>query len=150
MLCYTDRSCRCSQAKVSTLTQESVFSGKHLKRKKCSGKNPAEPLAEKCFKNQPRTQKAFCQSHSLDALFCRGVFPYLGGGTRPRQPQCSQQSQEGRSIRGFGRLGRLLTSGWKSSGQEPHIPRTQRLPREHLLLPRPLHKLLYKPSDSIV
>lgn len=53
------------EAKVSLLTQENLFPGKHFRGNECAGKSQAEPLAEKCFKNQPSTQKAFYQAWML-------------------------------------------------------------------------------------
>lgn len=136
--CYTDRSCRCSGGQGSPPDPGKPFPGQTLGSRKRMGRTRLSHL-RRCFKTQPRTQ-AFCQSHSLAAPFCRGGFPLLGGLGRQDQDIPSVPvpgSQGGRSIRGLGRLGRLLTSWWKSSGQELHILRAQRLPREHLLLPRP-------------
>lgn len=110
------------------------------------GKSRVEPLAaaasrEKRFKNHTSTQNAFCQSHSLDAHFCRGGVLYLGELTQGFR-QHFQQSQGGRSTRGLGAsAGPLQASGRapkrSSASTPPTTTQHKRLPRAHLISPRP-------------
>lgn len=136
--------------------QESFCLGKHFRGKEGDGKSRVETLAaaaswEKRFKNQTRTQNAFCQSHSLDAHVCRGGVPYLGELTQGFR-QHFQQSQGGRSTRGLGApAGPLQASGKapeRSSASTPPHP-AQKAPARTPNIPQ-APELLHKPSDSIV
>lgn len=145
------------KAAVSLLIQECFSLGKHFRRKEGDGNSRVEPLAapasrEKRFKNQTRTQNDFCQSHSLDAHFCRGGVPYLGELTQGFR-QHFQQSQGGRSTRGLGApAGPLQASGRapeRSSASTPPLHPAQKAPARTPNIPQ-APELLYKPADSIV
>lgn len=114
--------------------QKSVCLGKHFLGKECREERAAASR-EKCSKNQPRTQKAFCQSHSLDAHFCRGGVLHLGGLAHGI-PSIFNRAREVAAPEAWAPRQAPYKRVEELRDGAPH-PRAQRLPCAHLLFPRP-------------